>query len=78
MKKNNKKTYETVIRGKWIYGKSTSFDQMIAALNSAAKELAEMRDAGCKLNPDGSPDDYFFVTTDDKEVAKKFGLELAE
>jgi hypothetical protein len=74
----NKKTYETTIRGKWIYGESSSFNEMIEQLLEQAKFLAELRDAGCELNAEGAADDYFFVTTKDKKVAGKFGMEEVE
>jgi hypothetical protein len=70
----NTKTYETVIRGKWIYGEAKTFDEMIAGLNSTAEYLAKLRDAGCELCSDGAADDYFFVTTSKKSVAKKFRM----
>ena len=69
-----KKVYDTTIRGKWIFGKATTFDEMIAALQSEIKTLEEMRDAGCKLVSDGGEDDYFLVTTSKKTVAEKFGM----
>lgn len=77
-KTKNKKTYETVIRGKWIYGEAKSFDEMIQSLQSTIKYLEQLRDAGCELNSEGAPDDYFFVTTEDKKVAKEFGMEEVE
>jgi hypothetical protein len=72
MSKNKK--YETVIRGKWVYGKAETFDEMIDALKSEIRLLEEMRDSGCKLCADGADDDYFFVTTKSKTVAEKFGI----
>lgn len=74
----NKKTYETTIRGKWIYGGAKTFDEMIFVLQSEIKTLEEMRDAGCELNSQCAMDDYFMVTTDKKLVAKKFDMFFTE
>jgi hypothetical protein len=74
MPKNKK--YETVIRGKWVYGNAKTFDEMIVALQSEIKNLEDMRDSGCELCSDGAQDDYFFVFSGDKKIASKFGMEV--
>lgn len=74
-KKNKVKTYETTIRGKWIYGDAESFDSMIESLESEITMLKNMQSDGCELDNDGARDDYISVRTKDKKIAEKYGME---
>jgi hypothetical protein len=71
------KEYEMLWRNKWLTSEAMTVDDMIITLRDASEHLAEMRDAGITLDPDGgTSDDYARLVTKDPEVAKKFGLEF--
>lgn len=68
------KTYETLIRGKWIYDDSESISDMIDHLVDRINYLTKLKDAGAKLI--GADDDYFFIEleTANEKLAEELGL----
>lgn len=69
------KTYETIIRGKWLYGGSESIADMIDNLVGQINYLTKLKDAGAKLV--SADDDYCFIEleTANKKLAEELGLE---
>lgn len=72
------KTYETIIRGKWIYDGSESISDMIDHLVERINYLTKLKDAGAKLV--SADDGYCFVEleTGDEKLAEELGLEELE
>lgn len=69
--------YVMTWRNKFLTVDATSLDDMISTLDGAVEELKQMKAAGVYLVNDGSVgDDYATLTTNDKEVAARFGMEL--
>ena len=66
-------TYETIWRNKFIEPDEMTLESLIAVLRASADELEEMRQVGITLREE-SNSDYYFLTTEDPEVAAKFGL----
>ncbi len=67
--------YETIIRNKFICTHAKSFDEFIEALEQHVEYMKLLRDAGVQLDVDnGVGDDYATFTTEDVEVAKRFGM----
>jgi hypothetical protein len=72
------KRYTTVFRCKGLADGSTTLIEMAASLEAAAKHLREMAEAGVTLDDEMAEavaDDYAFLATTNKDVAKKYGLE---
>jgi hypothetical protein len=68
--------YETTVRNKFVCTHATSFQEFIEALEMHVAFLKEMQAAGVQLETDnGIGDDYAHFTTQDVEVAKRFGME---
>ena len=69
------KTYETIIRGKWLYDGSESISDMIDNLVAQINYLTKLKDAGANLI--SAEDDYCFVEleTTDKKLVEELGLE---
>ena len=67
------KRYEYCWRARAVGEDAETIAELIAALREAAAELEEMANAGIVL---GSSDgDYFFLTTEDRKLAERFGFE---
>ncbi len=64
------KRYELLYRGKGIFDECKTVAEMADNAEHVAKELRELADAGIKLDgPVG--DDYAFLVTTNKSLAKK-------
>lgn len=62
-------------RNKFLTIEAETIDDMIAILQSAAKELQEMKAAGVTLDSEGgTADDYAYLVTTDPEVARRFDM----
>jgi hypothetical protein len=73
---NTKPRYEYFWHNRYLTDNATSIEDMVAGLRSAADELEEMRLAGVRLEDlDGIADDWGHLTTDDPQVAERFGFE---
>lgn len=71
--------YTTIWRNKFLTLDASSIEEMADILESASKELREMKEAGIILDPEGGTcDDYALLVTENKEVAEKFHLEEEE
>jgi hypothetical protein len=66
-------TYECTWRAKWLADGAETVQQMAAALEAEASHLREMAAAGIEL-VDVVEDDYAFLTTNDPEVAVRYGF----
>jgi hypothetical protein len=66
-------SYETTVRGKWLFDGAKDIGDMIDRCLDMANDLQEMRKAGIKLVGE-IEDDYAHLETDDKAVAKKFEM----
>lgn len=67
-------TYSTVWRNKWLTSEAQSLDDMIENLKEAISDLEDMKQAGVEANFEGAADDYVYLTTYDRKLAKKFGF----
>lgn len=69
------RTYETIIRGKWLYDGSETIHDMIDNLVAQINYLTKLKDAGAKLV--SAEDDYCFIEleTVNKKLAEELGLE---
>lgn len=69
------KRYIKLWRKKFLTTATESIEEMISLLESASKELAEMKAAGVILDPEGGvSEDYAILVTTDPEVAKRFDM----
>jgi hypothetical protein len=69
-------TYELTLRNKYLCTETKTFDEFIEALEHHVAFLKEMRAAGVKLEDNGGiGDDYATFTTEDAELAERFGME---
>lgn len=66
-------SYETTVRGKWLFDGSKDLGDMIDRCLDMANDLQEMRKAGVELVGEVG-DDYATLMTEDGEVAKKFEM----
>lgn len=66
-------SYQTTVRGKWMFDGAKSLSDMIDRCLDQANQLQEMKKAGIQLQ-DEVADDYAFLTTDDPKVAKQFEM----
>lgn len=73
-------TYETIIRGKWIYDGCNTLDEMAAAARAQADTLIQMTIDGLKLANPPADDDYAFLTVDDPsvDVIQRWNLTVVE
>jgi hypothetical protein len=69
------KTYSTIWRNKFLTTDAKTLADMAAGLAAAAAELAAMVATGkvALSNPEPA-DDYAFLTTNDADVANRFGF----
>jgi len=65
--------FEMTVSNKWIGSGAKSFDEFIDLLEKHVKMLKEMRTAGVKMEP-RSGDDYTIFSTEDANVAGRFGM----
>lgn len=72
--------FQTTFRFKFITpAEPVTLDTMIEALKAEVKTLEEMKSAGVTVSDNSAPnDDYYFLETDDPEVAAKFNMEEPE
>ena len=70
--------YELPWRNKHLTAEAKSVTEMADTLQGAANDLRELAAAGVALAPGSAEDDYAILTTDDAEVAERFGFHLAE
>jgi hypothetical protein len=73
---SSKHVFEATWRAKWLADGSKTIDEMVKALEAEAAHLRELAAAGVEL-ADVVEDDYAFLTTDDSDVATKYGFEPA-
>ena len=66
-------SYETTLRGKWMFDGAKDLGDMIDRCLDMANDLQEMRKAGVELAGEVE-DDYAHLETVDKAVAKKFEM----
>jgi len=66
-------SYETTVRGKWLFDGSKDMGDMIDRCLDMANDLQEMRKAGVEL-AGVVEDDYAMLVTEDSEVAKRFEM----
>jgi hypothetical protein len=70
--------YEYLWRNKFLATGTKSFNEFIAALENAVKQLKAMKKDGVQFHVDGVADDYARFTTNDSKIAKKYGFEKVE
>lgn len=70
-------TYTGIVRGKFLFDGDTTIEGMIDSLLEQLGDLKAMKEAGIRLS-DEVDDDHAFLTTDDPEVAKRFGFTILE
>lgn len=71
-------SYETLFRGKFMFSDCKTFEDLIKRCEAQIEEFKTMKADNVKLDPQGAEDDYFFLRTTDKKVAKKHLMELVE
>jgi hypothetical protein len=74
-------TYEYFGNLKHIADEAESLSEIASTLEANAKVLRDMEAAGLQIDPnEGEPVDggKFFVFTEDKEIATRFGFDLQE
>lgn len=69
-------TFESIIRGKWLYDGCANLEEMATRLDAMAVTLRAMHVDGIKVNQ-VVEDDYAFISTDDAIIAEKYGLHEA-
>lgn len=66
-------SYETTVRGKWMFDGAKDIGDMIDRCLDMANDLQEMRKTGVELIGEVE-DDYAMLMTEDEEVAKRFEM----
>lgn len=67
------KRWEKCWRARFVVEDAQTLPELVRALREAAADLEEMANAGIVL---GSSDgDYFFLSTEDRKLADRFGFE---
>lgn len=75
-------TYETIIRGKWMFDGCKTIDEMRDRLVEQVNFFTKLKEAGAEVTceEDGIVDDYAFLTleTENEKLADDLGFILSE